>query len=76
MPGIEKQLQEDQQKRKLMKIGRYLRRAGPLVQLPLLFVLTQRASWTTAHMAWIYGGVFIGFLMVMAGSVINMIFRR
>lgn len=71
-----KDLTEENGSWKWSETGRLLRLVGPLLQIPALWALTQRPTWASAHMAWIYAGFFAGMLLVVVGLVLNLVSGR
>lgn len=53
------------------ELGRFLRLIGPLLQLPSLWLLTQRPEWASRHMMLIYSLFFAGVVMVMSGLLLS-----
>ena len=60
----------------LAETGRLLRMVGPLIQIPVLWALTQRPQWASSHMSWVYAGFALGMLMVVAGLIMNFLGRK
>lgn len=71
-----KELPEESRSWNLSETGRLLRLVGPLLQIPALWALTQRPTWASAHMVWIYAGFFAGMLLVIVGLVLNLVSGR
>jgi hypothetical protein len=60
----------------LREVGRFLRLIGPLIQLPSLWLLSQRPDYASRNMLLIYLLFFAGLMMVVVGLFLNFIPNR
>lgn len=60
---------------RLKETGKLLRLLGPLIQLPSLWLLTQRPEFAASNMNLIYGLFFCGLGMVIAGLLMSLSLR-
>jgi hypothetical protein len=53
------------------EIGRLLRLIGPLVQVPMLWILLRKPDLVREHPEFVYGGMALGLILVLTGLLIS-----